>query len=366
MQSNTLTSICDALSQAPIGSTGFNLSDFSAVNIISPNESHDNDFETSTVAISVALGVPLEGGLLGDITSSLKEIAGNIGVNLADVQFKFVPPSTPDNPVKGVKQIIAVASGKGGVGKSTTATNLALALAGMGAKVGLMDADIYGPSQPMMLGLKPGVRPKVIDNKFFEPIEVQGIFLNSMGLLVDEKTPMVWRGPMATGALQQLLLQTKWPGLDYLVIDMPPGTGDIHLTLAQKATLAGAVVVTTPQDIACLDAKKGIEMFSKVEIPLLGLVENMAVHQCPKCGHESHIFGNSGAERIASQYGVPLLGKMPLNADIRLSMDKGLPIMLSEPECAESKLYRQMALNIALQLWLFTLKDIKQPEIEIV
>ncbi len=249
-----------------------------------------------------------------------------------------------------IKHIIAVASGKGGVGKSTTAVNLALALSANGAEVGLLDADIYGPSQQIMLGIAEGTRPQQKDGKWLLPVEAHGLRTMSMGYLVTEKTPMVWRGPMAGGALQQMLEQTLWGELDYLVIDMPPGTGDIQLTLSQKASVAGAVIVTTPQDIALLDARKGIEMFAKVGIPVLGVVENMAVHICSQCGHSEHIFGAAGGERIATEYGVPLLGSLPLSLAIRESTDGGQPSVVADPEAAESVVYRQVAERVAAAL----------------
>ena len=249
-----------------------------------------------------------------------------------------------------VKHIIAVASGKGGVGKSTTAANLALALQAGGARVGLLDADIYGPCQQLMLGIEEGRRPGQKDGKYLEPIEAYGLKTMSMGYLVTENTPMVWRGPMAGGALQQMLEQTWWGELDYLVIDMPPGTGDIQLTLSQKATVAGAVIVTTPQDIALLDARKGIEMFSKVDIPILGIVENMAMHTCSQCGHTEHIFGAEGGERIAAEYGVELLGSLPLDVSIRVQTDKGVPTVEAEPDSAITAIYRQIADKVAGKL----------------
>ena len=242
-----------------------------------------------------------------------------------------------------IKHIIAVASGKGGVGKSTTAVNLALALRANGAQVGLLDADIYGPSQQVMLGVAEGVRPGQQDDQYLLPIEAHGLKTMSMGYLVTERTPMVWRGPMAGGALAQMLEQTLWGELDYLVIDMPPGTGDIQLTLSQKASVAGAVIVTTPQDIALLDAQKGIEMFRKVDIPILGVVENMAVHICSNCGHREHIFGEHGGERIAAEYGVPLLGSLPLALSIREQTDAGRPPVIAEPDSPVTAIYLEMA-----------------------
>lgn len=259
--------------------------------------------------------------------------------------------SGPAKPrIPGVEHIVAVASGKGGVGKSTTAVNLAIALEKEGARVGLLDADIYGPSQGMMLGIAPGTKPAVRDGKVFEPIKAHGIKAMSMSFLVNDDTPMVWRGPMATGALQQLLMQTDWAPLDVLIVDMPPGTGDIQLTLAQKAPVSGAVVVTTPQDIALLDARKAVEMFAKVDIPVLGVIENMSVHICPDCGRESHIFGSDGGERIATEYGAPLLAALPLDASIREQTDGGLPTVAADPDGAIAARYRSAAIALLAAL----------------
>lgn len=238
-----------------------------------------------------------------------------------------------------IKHIIAVASGKGGVGKSTTAVNLALALQALGGSVGLLDADIYGPSQQRMLGLSEGTKPEQKDGKWLLPVMAHGLKTMSMGFLASERTPMVWRGPMAGGALVQMLDQTLWGELDYLVIDMPPGTGDIQLTLSQKATVAGAVIVTTPQDIALLDARKGIEMFRKVDVPILGIIENMAVHICSQCGHAEHIFGRDGGERVSQDYSVPLLASLPLALLIREQTDSGTPTVIAAPDSAEAQLY---------------------------
>ncbi|MGB0188555.1 MAG: iron-sulfur cluster carrier protein ApbC [Aequoribacter sp.] len=246
--------------------------------------------------------------------------------------------------------IIAVASGKGGVGKSTTAVNLALALQGMGKRVGLLDADIYGPSQAMMLGVAEGTKPETQGRQFLYPVEAYGLKTMSMGYLVTEKTPMVWRGPMAGGALTQMLDQTLWGDLDILIVDMPPGTGDIQLTLSQKAALAGAVIVTTPQDIALLDAKKGIEMFRKVHVPILGLIENMAIHVCSHCGHQEAIFGANGAAQVAEDYGVEVLGSLPLALSIRESSDAGKPIVVASPDSAEGELYKNCAKNLLTAL----------------
>lgn len=243
----------------------------------------------------------------------------------------------------GVKQIIAVASGKGGVGKSTTAVNLALALAAEGYRTGILDADIYGPSQGMMLGIPSGTRPQADEDKHFLPLKAHGIQVMSMSFLVTDSTPMVWRGPMAAGALQQLLMQTRWDNLDYLVVDMPPGTGDIQLTLSQKVPVTGAVIVTTPQDIALLDCKKGIEMFRKVDIPVLGVIENMSLHICSNCGHEEAIFGAGGGERIARDYETELLGQLPLVIEIREQTDSGVPSVVADPEGRIAQIYRGIA-----------------------
>jgi ATP-binding protein involved in chromosome partitioning len=249
-----------------------------------------------------------------------------------------------------VKYIVAVASGKGGVGKSTTAVNTALALQAMGKSVGLLDADIYGPSIAMMLGVPEDQRPEVVNEKFFKPVMAHGLATISMAYLTTEKTPMVWRGPMAAGALQQLLQQTDWGELDVLVVDMPPGTGDIQLTLAQKAQISGAVIVTTPQNIALLDAKKGIEMFVKVKIPVLGIVENMATHICSSCGTEESIFGDGGGEKVADQYQTKLLGSLPLDRAIREQGDAGKPISISQIKPEITSHYMKIAEHLMEQL----------------
>lgn len=251
-------------------------------------------------------------------------------------------------PHPRIRNVIAVGSGKGGVGKSTTAVNLALALQQRGARVGVLDADIYGPSVPAMLGMSG--RPDSPDNKSIEPLRAFGIEAMSIGLLVDQDTPMIWRGPMATSALTQLFNDTLWDDLDYLLIDLPPGTGDIQLTLSQKIPVAGAVIVTTPQDIATLDARKALKMFEKVEVPVLGIVENMAVHTCRQCGHREHLFGDGGGERMAAQYAVPLLGSLPLDIGIREQGDVGRPIVVAAPESVAAQAYLAAAARLAEEL----------------
>jgi ATP-binding protein involved in chromosome partitioning len=250
--------------------------------------------------------------------------------------------------VPGIKNIIAVASGKGGVGKSTTAVNLALGLAAEGASVGILDADIYGPSQPIMLGIRG--RPESRDGKSLEPMEGHGIQAMSIGFLIDPDTPMVWRGPMVTQALEQLLNETKWRDIDYLVVDLPPGTGDIQLTLAQRVPVTGAVIVTTPQDIALIDARKGLKMFEKVGIPILGVVENMSLHTCSKCGHEERIFGAGGGERLGKDYDVELLGALPLDIAIREQADSGKPTMVADPDGRIAGIYRRIARRVAVKI----------------
>jgi ATP-binding protein involved in chromosome partitioning len=300
---------------------------------------------TSGSRVGVTLGYPAAG--LHDELA--RRLAAFLGVDRVELELDFRAP--PGRGPGRVGSIIAVASGKGGVGKSTTAVNLALALDREGARVGLLDADIYGPSQGMMLGVPSGQRPEVKDEKYFIPIKAHGIQAMSMSFLVTEKTPMVWRGPMVSGALQQLLTQTLWDDLDYLIVDMPPGTGDIQLTLSQQVPVAGAVIVTTPQDIALLDAMKGIEMFRKVDIPVLGVLENMSVFRCPQCGEDSAIFGSGGGERIAREFAVPLLGRIPLTMAIREQADGGTPTVAREPDGDIAALYRDAARHMAAELW---------------
>jgi ATP-binding protein involved in chromosome partitioning len=252
------------------------------------------------------------------------------------------------SPMPNVKNILAVASGKGGVGKSTTAVNVALALKAEGAAVGILDADIYGPSQPRMLGVSG--RPDTSDGQRIEPKLAHGVQVMSIGFMIEEDTPMIWRGPMVTQALQQLLNETNWVDLDYLVIDLPPGTGDIQLTLCQRVPVSGAIIVTTPQDIALLDAKKGLKMFEKVEVPVLGIVENMALHTCSNCGHVEHIFGEGGGRRMSEQYGVPMLGALPLDIRIREEADGGTPTVVAEPNSSITASYRDIARKAAGRL----------------
>ncbi len=251
-------------------------------------------------------------------------------------------------PIPGVKNIIAIASGKGGVGKSTTAVNLALALAAEGATVGILDADIYGPSQPRMLGVSD--KPESRDGKSLEPLMGHGIQSMSIGYLIDEDTPMIWRGPMVTQALEQLLNDTHWQDVDYLIIDLPPGTGDIQLTLAQKVPVSGALIVTTPQDIALLDARKALKMFEKVDVTVLGIVENMSIHICSKCGNEEHIFGEGGGARMSEDYGVGFLGALPLDIQIREEVDGGTPTVVNAPDSRIAQIYREIARRMAARL----------------
>jgi ATP-binding protein involved in chromosome partitioning len=310
--------------------------------------------EGGKVSFRVVLGYAAA-GKASEIINGIKARVQSVpGVSAVDVKLEWgvIANKTQNNmkSMESVRNIIAVASGKGGVGKSTTAVNLALALAAEGARVGILDADIYGPSQPIMLGIPESQRPETQGQQYFFPIVAHGIQSMSMGYLVDEKTPMVWRGPMVSGAMQQLLNQTLWENLDYLVIDMPPGTGDIQLTLAQRVPVTGAVIVTTPQDIALLDAKKGIEMFRKVEIPCLGIIENMALHVCSQCGHVEHIFGQGGGERIAQQYDAPLLGSLPLDIKIREQADGGKPSVVADPDGIVAQTYREIARKLGASL----------------
>lgn len=304
------------------------------------------------LALDIVLGYPAR-TVMDDIRARVEEKlqslpgVGSVSVNVSSkITAHAVQRGT--SLIHGVKNIIAVASGKGGVGKSTTAVNLALALAAEGAHVGILDADIYGPSQPQMLGIS--ARPESRDGKSMEPLERFGVQAMSIGFLIDTDTPMVWRGPMVTSALEQLLRETNWRDLDYLVIDLPPGTGDIQLTLSQKVPVTGAVIVTTPQDIALLDARKGLKMFEKVGVAIIGIVENMSTHICSQCGHEEHIFGAGGAERLCHDYHVDLLGALPLDIRIREQADGGTPTVVAEPDGKIAQEYRRIARRVAVKL----------------
>ena len=304
------------------------------------------------VSVDIELGYPAASQIAPirrAVIDAIKSVSG-VGNVSANVYQKIVAHSAQRGVklLPNVKNIIAVASGKGGVGKSTTAVNLALALAAEGATVGLLDADIYGPSQPLMLGISG--KPETLDGKSLEPMMGHGIQASSIGFMIDTDTPMVWRGPMVTQALEQLLRDTNWRDLDYLIVDMPPGTGDIHLTLSQKIPVTGAVIVTTPQDIALLDARKGLKMFEKVGIPILGIVENMAIHVCSQCGHSEHIFGSGGGERMSRDYDVEYLGGLPLDIRIREQTDSGRPSVVAEPDGAIAQAYKTIARRIAVKV----------------
>lgn len=305
---------------------------------------NDND----RVVAELELGFPVA-RYQDELRARLGEVPGLAGVRF-DIRANIVSHAVQRNlkPLPGIKNIIAVASGKGGVGKSTTAVNLALALAAEGAGVGLLDADIYGPSQPRMLGVTG--HPTSRDGKRMQPMRGHGIQCMSIGFLIDEEQPMVWRGPMVTQALNQLINDTEWDNLDYLIVDMPPGTGDTQLTLAQRVPVSGAIIVTTPQDIALLDARRGLKMFEKVEVTVLGIVENMSTHICSNCGHEEHIFGAGGGQRMAEQYKVPLLGSLPLDIGIREQADGGKPTVIAEPDSKATGAYREIARRAAARL----------------
>lgn len=304
------------------------------------------------VSLDIVLGYPAKSqfeAIRKSVIAVLRELpeVKNVSVN---VSSQIVAHSVQRGVklLPNVKNIIAVASGKGGVGKSTTAVNLALALAAEGAQVGMLDADIYGPSQPMMLGITG--RPESIEENTMEPMEGHGLQASSIGFLIDNDAPMVWRGPMVTSALEQLLRQTRWRDLDYLIVDMPPGTGDIQLTLAQKVPVTGAVIVTTPQDIALLDARKGLKMFEKVGVPIVGIIENMSTYICPSCGHEEHVFGTGGGQKMCQEYGADFLGSLPLNLSIREQADAGRPTVVADPDGAISEIYKTIARRVAIKV----------------
>jgi len=305
------------------------------------------------VSMCIELGFPAAGALDDYRSAIAAAMRANDDGRAVDIDFssRIVAHGVQHNlkPLEQIRNVIAVASGKGGVGKSTVAVNLALALAADGAKVGMLDADIYGPSQPHMLGLA-GQQPTSIDGKTMQPLQAHGLQVISIGFLVDPDQPMVWRGPMVTSALNQLLQQTTWHDLDYLIVDMPPGTGDIQLTLSQQVPVSGAVIVTTPQDIALLDARKGLAMFRKVSVPVLGIVENMSTHICSACGHEEAIFGSGGGLRMAEDFEVELLGQLPLQASIRSQTDSGNPTVVAEPDSTAAEAYRDAARRMSAVL----------------
>ena len=308
--------------------------------------------EDGDISLDIILGYPAKSqfdSVRKSVINALRELPGvkNVSVNVSS-QIVAHAVQRGVKLLPGVKNIIAVASGKGGVGKSTTAVNLALALAAEGAQVGILDADIYGPSQPMMLGITG--RPESIEENTIEPMEGHGLQASSIGFLIEEDAPMVWRGPMVTSALEQLLRQTRWRDLDYLVVDMPPGTCDIQLTLSQKVPVTGSVIVTTPQDIALLDARKGLKMFEKVGVPIIGIIENMSTYVCTQCGHEEHIFGAGGGEKMCKEYGVDFLGALPLNLSIREQADAGRPTVVADPDGAISAIYKSIARQVAIRV----------------
>ena len=331
-------------------------------NLIDPNTQKDFvasrevkgiNVDGDTVSLEIELGYPANSQLNAIrnlVVGAVKAVPGVASVNV-NVSYKIVAHAVQGTlkPLKGVKNIVAVASGKGGVGKSTTAANLALALAQEGARVGLLDADIYGPSMPQMMGLV-GQQPESDDGKTMHPLKAHGVQTMSIGFMIDVDSPMVWRGPMVTQALEQLLNQTNWDDLDYLVVDMPPGTGDTQLTLAQKVPVTGAIIVTTPQDIALIDARKGLKMFEKVGIPILGLVENMSIHICSKCGHEEHIFGHGGGEQMCKDYETEFLGALPLELAIREMADSGKPTVVGAPDSRAAEIYRTIARRVAVKV----------------
>ena len=340
----TVQAVTDALQAVVDPHTGKNLVATKCLRNVTVSE--------SDVAFDVELGYPARSWIpeLRKLLVAAAKTVPGVGNVSANIQSKIVAHAVQRGVqlLPGVKNIVAVASGKGGVGKSTTAVNLALALAAEGARVGLLDADIYGPSLPMMMGIDG--RPESADGQTMEPLENYGVQVMSIGFLVAQDEAMIWRGPMATQALDQLLRQTNWKDLDYLVVDMPPGTGDIQLTLSQRVPMTGAVIVTTPQDIALLDAKKGVKMFEKVGVPILGVVENMAVHVCSNCGHVEHIFGAEGGKKMAAEYQMDYLGALPLNMQIRVQADGGQPTVVADPEGEIAALYKAVARQVAVSI----------------
>ena len=340
----TIEAVKTALSKVVDPNTGKDL--------ISSKSAKNITVDGADVAFDVELGYPAKSQFESIRKAAIAAVrasgeAGNVSANV----YSKITAHSVQRGVKllaNVKNIIAIASGKGGVGKSTTAVNLALALAAEGAQVGILDADIYGPSQPMMMGISG--RPESIDGKTMEPMENHGLQVSSIGFMINPDEPMVWRGPIVTQALQQLLEQTNWRALDYLIVDMPPGTGDVQLTLSQKVPVTGAVIVTTPQDIALLDARKGLKMFEKVGIPILGIVENMSTHICSNCGHAESIFGEGGGARMCGEYGVEFLGGLPLTMSIREQTDSGKPSVVADPDGAVAGIYKEIARKIAIKV----------------
>jgi ATP-binding protein involved in chromosome partitioning len=342
--STTIEAVKEALAQVIDPNTG---KDF-----VSGKTIKNIQVDGGNVSFDVELGYPARSQieLIRELTANAVKSLANVAAVNPNVHSKIVAHSAQRGIklLANVKNIIAVASGKGGVGKSTTAVNLALALAAEGAQVGILDADIYGPSQPMMMGISG--RPESLDGKTMEPLENHGLQVSSIGFMINPDEPMVWRGPMVTQALQQLLEQTNWRDLDYLIVDMPPGTGDIQLTLSQKVPVTGAVIVTTPQDIALLDARKGLKMFEKVGIPILGIVENMSTHICSNCGHAEAIFGAGGGEKMCAEYGVDFLGALPLTMSIREQTDSGKPTVVADPQGAVAAVYKTIARKVAVKV----------------
>jgi ATP-binding protein involved in chromosome partitioning len=340
----TIEAVKAALSAVTDPNTGKDLN--------SSKSARNIQLDGNDVSFDVELGYPAKSQIDPIRKAAIAAVRGIEGVGNVSVNvYSKIVAHSAQRGVKllsNVKNIIAVASGKGGVGKSTTAVNLALALAAEGAQVGILDADIYGPSQPMMMGISG--RPETVDGKTMEPMENYGLQVSSIGFMIDPDEPMVWRGPIVTQALQQLLEQTNWRDLDYLIVDMPPGTGDIQLTLSQKVPVTGAVIVTTPQDIALLDARKGLKMFEKVGIPILGIVENMSVHVCSNCGHAEPIFGAGGGEKMCGEYGVDFLGALPLTMSIREQTDSGKPTVVADPDGPIAKIYKDIARKIAVKV----------------
>ncbi len=342
--STTVEAVRDALSKVIDPNTGKDL--------VSSKSAKNIQVDGGNVSVDVELGYPAKSqidGIRNAVITAVRTVPGVANVS-ATVQSKIVAHAVQRGVklMTNVRNIIAVASGKGGVGKSTTAVNLALALAAEGARVGLLDADIYGPSQPMMMGVSG--RPESPDGKTMEPLENYGVQVASIGFMIDPDQPMVWRGPIVTQALQQLLEQTNWKDLDYLIVDMPPGTGDVQLTLSQKVPVTGAVIVTTPQDIALLDARKGLKMFEKVGIPIIGIVENMSMHICSNCGHAEPIFGQGGGEKMCADFGVDFLGALPLTMSIREQADSGRPTVVAEPDGQVAQLYKAIARKVAVRV----------------